>query len=79
MMQTLIHPEAKLKEATILKANYEVKNKSNNIKARIDLELYQKLFVIFLTSCVFLIFPESPYEAESLCQKQHSKEACIVW
>jgi len=78
-MQTLIQPEVKQKIASFDRLTYQVKEKSNNSKFGLDLKFYQKLFVIFFTSCVFLIFPESPQDSEFLCNKYHSTDACIVW
>ena len=78
-MQTLIQPEAKLKITSFDHSTYRVKEKLNNSKAALDFKFYQKLFLILLTSCVFLIFPESPKNSEVLCNKYHSIEACIVW
>ena len=74
-MQTLIQPEAKLKIASFDSSTHRVKEKSNEV----DFKFYQKLFLILLTSCVFLIFPESPQDSDVLCKKYHSNEACIVW
>ena len=78
-MQTLIKPKLKLKTASFDNSNYQVKENSNNLKFGLDFKFYQKLFVILLVSCAFLIFPESPKDSEVLCQKYHSKEACMVW
>ena len=78
-MQTLIQPEVKLKIASFVNYNCEVKEKSNNLKFGLGYKFYQKLFVILFTLCAFLIFPESPQDSEVLCKKYYSKEACIVW
>ena len=78
-MQTLIKAEVKLIDACLDNSTYLVKEKSNNSKFNVDFKFYQKLFLVLLTSCVFLIFPESPKDSEVLCKKYYSKEACIVW
>ena len=78
-MQTLIQPEVKLKIVGFDNSNSQVKEKSNNSKSRLDFKFYQKLFVILLVSCAFLIFPESPKDSETLCKKFHSKDACLIW
>tara|TARA_Y100000991_G_C21734372_1_gene247721 strand:- start:181 stop:417 length:237 start_codon:yes stop_codon:yes gene_type:complete len=78
-MQTLIKPEEKLKTATFDNSIHQVKEKLNYTKFSLDLKFYQKLFLILLTSCLFLIFPESPQDSEVLCRKYHSKETCIIW
>ncbi len=78
-MQTLIQPEVKLKIVCFDNSNSQVKEKSNNPKSALDFKFYQKLFVILLVSCAFLIFPESPKDSEVLCKKYHSTKACMVW
>ena len=78
-MQTFIQPDVKLNIASFDNSNYKVKEKSNNSKIGLDFQSYQKLFVILFISCAFLIFPESPQNAEVLCKKHYSAEACIVW
>ena len=78
-MQTSIQPEVKLKIVGFDNSNSQVREKSNYPKSGLDFKFYQKLFVILLVSCAFLIFPESPQESEGLCKKYHSKDACMVW
>ena len=78
-MQTLIQPKVKLKIVGFDNSNSQVKEKSNFTKSGLDLKLYQKLFVILLVSCAFLIFPESPQDSEFLCKKYHSTKACMIW
>ena len=78
-MQTLIQSKVKLKIASLNNSTFQVNEKSRNSKFGLNLEFYQKLFLILLTLCVFLIFPEFPKEAEVLCRKYHSEDACIIW
>ena len=78
-MQTSIKPEVKLKIVGFDNSNSQVKEKSNYSKSGLDFKFYQKLFVILLVSCAFLIFPESPQDSEALCKKYHSREVCKVW
>ena len=78
-MQTLIRPEVKLKVASFDNSTYQVKEKINNSKIGLDFRFYQKLFIILLPLCAFLIFPESPKDLEVLCKKYHSIENCAVW
>ena len=78
-MQALIHSQSKLKIASFDNPSYKVKEKLNNSKFGLDFKFYQKLIVILLTSCSFLIIPESPVDSEILCKKYHSTEACSVW
>ena len=78
-MKTLIKSEPKLKVASFDYSTYEIKEKSDNPKFSINFKFYQKLFLILLAFCIFLIFPESPKNSENLCRKYHSIDACIVW
>ena len=78
-MQTLNSSDVNLKIASFDNSIYQYKDKSNNSKIGLDLKFYQKLFVILLASCAFLIFPESPQDSEVLCKKYHSTKACMVW
>ena len=78
-MQTSIKPEIKLKIGGVDNSNSQVKEKSNYSKSGLDFKFYQKLFVILLVSCAFLIFPETPQDSEVLCNKYNSKKACMVW
>ncbi len=78
-MQALIQPEVKLKIASFDNSINHFKEKSKNSKFRLDFKFYQKVFVILLSIGTFLIFPESPLDSESLCNKYHSKAACVVW
>ena len=78
-MQVLTQDELKLKRASFYDSSYHAKQKLNNSKFCLDIKFYQKLFVILLTLCSFLIIPESPKDLEIVCNKYHSTEACIVW
>ena len=78
-MRTLIQPKVKLKMVRFDNATYEAKENLNNSKFGFNIKFYQKLFVIILTSCVFLIFPESPKDSEVLCRKYHITVACNIW
>ena len=78
-MQTLIQTDVKLKLVSFDKSNFQVKEKLNNSKFGLDLQFYQKLFVILFAFSALLIFPESPQDSEALCKKHYSKAACIVW
>ena len=78
-MQNLIQPEVKIKIVGFDNANYQVIERSKNSKSGLDFKFYQKLFVILLVSCAFLIFPESPQDSEVLCKKYQFIKACMVW
>ena len=78
-MEALIHSELKLKRVNFDDSTYQVTEKLNNSKFGLDFKIYQNLFMIILSSCSFLIIPESPKDSEILCKKYHSTEACIVW
>ena len=78
-MQSLIQSDVKLKIASFDHSTYKVKEKPNNSKCGIDIQFYQKVFLILISTCAFLIFPESPKNSEILCEKYYSTEACTIW
>ena len=78
-MKTLIVSHAKLNVASADEITNVVGKKLVNSTIRFDYKLYQKLFVMLLSLCTFLIFPESPEDFNTFCKKYHSKEACTVW
>ena len=78
-MQALIKSKLELKMTNFDNLNYQVKEKSTNSELGLDFKFYQTLFVLILTSCALLIFPESPKNSEVLCRKHHSVEACSTW
>ena len=45
----------------------------------VNLKFYQKLFVLLLSFSIILIFPESPYELENICESYNSRKICNVW
>ena len=78
-MQTLIRPEEKLKIASLDNSTFQVEEKSSDSKIGLNFRFYQNLFLILLSSCAFLIFPEFPQDSEVICRKFNPKEVCIVW
>ena len=78
-MQALIQPKVKLEKGNLVNSTYQNVGKQSNSRIGLDLTFYQKLFPLFFTFCLFLIFPESPQNSEVLCKKYHSSEACFVW
>ena len=78
-MQTLIQPNVKLKTVSFDHSTFKVKESFNNSKIGLDCKFYQKVFPLLLAFCTFLIFPESPKNAEVLCEKYYSTKACLIW
>jgi len=78
-LKTLIKPQAKLKIASFTKQANHFEVQHSNLKAGINNKFYQKLFLVFFALSIFLIFPESPQDADALCNKYHSKVVCNVW
>ena len=44
-----------------------------------DFKLYQKLFVVFISLSIILIFPESPRDLEKICNSYNSTRVCNAW
>ena len=78
-MQTLTKPKVKLKVASCGYPKYQIKEKENNSRFDFDAKFQQKLFMVILASCVFLIFPESPQDSEAICKQYNPSAACVVW
>ena len=45
----------------------------------VDFKFYQKLFIVIISLSIFLIFPESPRELETICKSYNSDKLCNVW
>ena len=52
-----------------------IEKEINNVNSK----FYQKLFVLFTSFFVILIFPESPKELENICESYNSRKICNVW
>tara|TARA_B100001778_G_C18332704_1_gene513829 strand:- start:370 stop:606 length:237 start_codon:yes stop_codon:yes gene_type:complete len=78
-MKTLIKAQSSSNIVCFDRSILKVQEKQANSKIGSNLKFYQKLFVILLTCCTFLIFPESPKDSDILCKKYYSEEACMVW
>ena len=75
-MKTVVKPYLKSKTFCISKSFAPLREKENSI---IDLKLYQKLFVVLISLSTILIYPESPRELESICERNNSSKLCKVW
>ena len=75
-MKTVVKPYLKSKTFCISKSFAPLREKENSI---IDLKLYQKLFVVIISLSTILIYPESPRELESICERNNSSKLCKVW
>ena len=78
-MRALMQPKLKTKITSFDNSTYKIKEKSINTKLNLEFKFYQKLFLIFIASCTFLIFPDLPKNSEVLCKKYYPIEACIIW
>ena len=78
-MQTLIQSKLKLKTASFDNSTFTEKEKCHHSKLGLDCKFYQKVFLILLASCAFLIFPESPKSSEVLCEKYFPTKECKIW
>ena len=75
-MKTVVRPELKSKTFSTSKSYSRFIEKETFL---VDFKFYQKLFVIFISLSVILIFPESPKELGSMCENYNSRKICNVW
>ena len=78
-MKTLVTPQEKITLVSFNKFNVNPQDRFNNLKETQGTKFYQNIFLVFLGLSIFLIFPESPQESESLCKKYNSEPICKVW
>jgi len=76
MMKTVLEPDLKSKTYCIGKSYCRLEEKGVN---SINIKLYQKLIVFFISFLTILIFPESSRELENICMIYNSKKICNVW
>ena len=75
-MKTALNPDFKLKTYCISKSYSRLKEKEISF---INFKVYQKLFVLLISSSTILIFPESPRELENICESYNARKICNVW
>ena len=78
-MKTLIKPKAKLGIDSFNNQTNYVQIQHSSSENGINVKFYQKLFLVFFSLFLFLIFPESPQDSDVLCNKYHSDAVCNVW
>ena len=75
-MKTAIKPDLKSKTFCSIKSYTLQKEKEIGLD---NIKFYQKLFVLLISLCTFLIFSESPRELENICESHNSRKVCNVW
>ena len=76
MMKTAVKPDLKSKTFCFKKSyTRSIEKEINNV----NFKFYQKLFVLFTSFFVILIFPESPKELGNICEDYNSIKICNVW
>ena len=78
-MKTESKPEIKLNTLKMRKTISRWKLKDNSSITLVDFKFYQKLFILLISLSTILIFPESPKEAETVCNNYYSGQICDVW
>ena len=75
-MKTAVKPDLKSKTFCFNKSyTRSIEKEINNV----NFKFYQKLFVLFTSFFVILIFPESPKELGNICEIYNSREICKIW
>ena len=75
-MKTALKPDLKSKSYCISKSYSRLPGKE--ISSSI-FKSYQKLFVLFISFSIILIFPQSPKELGNVCESYNSRKMCNVW
>ena len=75
-MDTAVKFDLKSKTSCISKSYPRLIEKEVNL---VNIKLYQKLFVFFISFSTILIFPESPRELENICETYNTRRLCDVW
>ena len=70
-MKTAIKPDLKSKTFCSSKSYTLPKEKEIGL---VNIKFYQKLFVLFISFSIILIFPESPKELENICESYNSRK-----
>ena len=78
-MKTLLKTEAKLDALRVGNQTFCYKKKLKSSIKIFDIKSYQKIFIVLITLSIFLIFPESPKEMETVCNSYYSDKICNVW
>ena len=78
-MKSQIKFQDKLKTNKVFDQRLLLNEKKSNSINVIDSKFYQKLFLLFLTVPLFLIFPESAKESENICNSHYTREICNIW
>ena len=76
MMKIAVKPDFKSTTFCSSKSFTRLKEKEISF---VDSKFYQKLFIVLISMCTILIFPESPKEMENICQNYYSSKLCNVW
>ncbi len=74
-MKTAVKPDVKLKTFCSCESYYRFREKDIRFDSS---KFYQKLFIILISLCAILIFPESPKELENICETYNSRKLCNV-
>ena len=75
-MYTALKPDLKSKTSLNSKDFNRQREKEIDL---VDFRFYQKLFVVLISFCTILIFPESPRELENICEVYNSRNSCNIW
>ena len=78
MIKIAVKPDLKSKSFCSSKSYTHLKEKEKE-KGLVNIKFYQKLFVVLISLSTFLIFPESPGELGSICERYNSRKLCNVW
>jgi hypothetical protein len=76
MMKTAVKTDLKSKTFSVSKScTYLIEKEISLVNSK----FYQKLFILFISFSIILIFPDSPRELGNICESYNSRKICNVW
>ena len=75
-MKAIVKPILKSKTYCISKSYTRLTEKEISL---INSKFYQKLFILFISFSIIIIFPDSPRELGNICESYNPRKICNVW
>ena len=76
VMKTVVKSDSELQTLRSCKNYTRLRENEINL---VNSKFYQKIFIILISFCTILIFPEAPRQMENICETYNSEKLCDVW